>query len=292
MTEEQKSPSWFKRTSRATGRFFKRQIPFFVLGGLLLGMGFIAFFHHIVVSINPGELGVLWRRLADGTVLDRTYNEGLHFILPFNRMYRYNVRNQKINDELDVLTVDGLTVKVDYSIRYYLKAENLPLLHAKVGPNYADVVVKPEVRSTIRTIFGQFRPEEIYTSQRAIQEQVNEVAREKFHALYVGLDGVPIHKIELPKVISSAIEEKLATQQREKSYVFRRSIAIKEAERLQIEANGLKNYNKTLAESLDQDLLRWYGVKATEQLSKSDNSKVVVIGSGKDGLPIILGQDK
>jgi len=289
MTQETVSPT---RTKRFFG-FLKRQTPFAVLGTILLAMGFVIFFNRIVISINPGELGVLWRRMAEGTVLDRTYSEGLHFILPFNRMYRYNVRNQKIDDQLDVLTVDGLTVKVDYSIRYYLKSENLPLLHLKVGPNYADVVVKPEVRSTIRTIFGQYKPEEIYTSQRAIQEQVNEIAREKFQALYVALDGVPIHKIELPKMISNAIEEKLATQQRDKAYIYRMSIAKKEAARLLIEANGLKNYNKTLAESLGPDLLTWYGVKATEQLSKSDNSKVVVIGNSKDGLPIILGgQDK
>ncbi|WP_417798733.1 prohibitin family protein [Terasakiella pusilla] len=291
MTQTPPPPSWFAQRFYAFKAFLKRQAPFAILAALLLAMGFVIFFNRIVVSINPGELGVLWRRLAGGTVLERTYSEGLHFILPFNRMYRYNVRNQKITDTLDVLTVDGLTVKVVYSIRYYLKSENLPLLHLKVGPNYADVVVKPEVRSTIRTIFGQYKPEEIYTSQRAIQEQVNQVAREKFQALYVALDGVPIHQIELPKVISNAIEEKLATQQRDKAYVYRMSIAKKEAARLQIEAQGIKNYNKTLGESLDPDLLRWYGVKATEQLSKSNNSKVVVIGSGKDGLPIILGRD-
>jgi len=287
----QKNPSWIHEKTFALKGFLNRQIPYVVLGVILTSMAFVMFFDHIVISINPGELGVLWRRLAGGTVLDRTYQEGLHFIMPFNRMYRYNARNQTIRDELDVLTVDGLTVKVKYSIRYYLKSENLPLLHLKVGPNYADVVVKPEVRSTIRTIFGQYKPEDIYTSQRAIQEQINEVARDKFQALYVGLDGIPIHTIKLPTVISTAIEEKLATQQRDKAYVYRFSIAEKEAARLLVEANGLKNYNKTLSESLNPELLRWYGVKATENIAKSDNSKVIVIGGGKDSLPIILGRE-
>jgi regulator of protease activity HflC (stomatin/prohibitin superfamily) len=270
--------------------FLHRQKPYFVLTSLLLGMGFVVFFNQIVTTIKPGELGVLWRRLADGTVLDRTYHEGLHLIMPYNKMYHYNVRNQKVNDTLPVLTIDGLTVEVIYSIRYFLKSESLPLLHTKVGPNYAEVVVKPEVRSAIRTIFGQYKPEEIYRSQSSIQEQINGLARERFEALYVGLDAVPIHTIILPKMISTAIEEKLATQEQERTYVYRTSIAHKEAARLKIEAEGLKTYNHIVAGSLDPELLRWYGVKATESLSKSNNSKVIVIGSGENGLPIILGR--
>ena len=272
-------------------KFLKRQAPYFILGVILLLMAFVIFFSRIVITINPGETGILWRALAGGTVINRTYHEGVHLIMPFNRMYPYNMRHQKISDKLDILTVDGLTVKVTYSIRYYLKPDSLPLLHLKIGPNYANVVVKPEVQSTIRNIMGQYKPEEIYTSQRSIQEQINEAARDKFEALYVGLDGIPIHIIELPEKISTAIEEKLATQQHEQSYVYRESIAQKEAARLAIEANGLKIYNDTLAKSLNPELLRWYGVKATENLSKSDNSKVIVIGGGKDGLPIILGRE-
>lgn len=287
----QTDPSWIRARASALKQFLKRQTPYAVLGVILFLMAFVLLFDRIVISINPGERGVLWLRLAGGTVLDRTYNEGLHIIMPFNRMYHYNVRNQKIDDTLDVLTEDGLNVKVSYSIRYYLKPESLPLLHLKVGPNYADVVVKPQVRATIRTVFGQYKPEEIYRSQLAIQEKVNAVARESFEALYVALDAIPISRIKLPKVIADAIEEKLAVQQKEASYVFRMSIAKQEAARLKIESNGLKVYNETLSESLEPDLLRWYGVKATENLAKSDNSKVIVIGGGKDGLPIILGRE-
>lgn len=287
----EKSSSWFRTRYIKCKQYLDRQVPYLILVGILVAMGFVAFFDHIFITVKPGEHGVLWRRLAGGTVLDRTYNEGLHFIMPFNRMYNYNVRHQTIDDTLDVLTIDGLSVKVEYTIRYYLKAESLPLLHRKVGPDYANVVVKPEVRSTIRTILGQYKPEEIYRSQRAIQEQMNELARERFETLYVGLDGVPIHSFTLPKKISKAIEEKLATQELDKTYVYRMSIAHKEAARLKVEAQGLHTYNKILGESLDPELMRWYGIKATESLSKSDNSKVIVIGGGKDGLPIILGRE-
>lgn len=282
--------AWHQRSALVFRRFLDHNRPYIILITLFLAMTLVVFFNYIVISIKPGEQGVLWRRLADGTVLDRTYHEGLHLIMPYNKMYLYDVRNQKVDDRLQVLTTDGLTVEVVYSIRYFLKSETLPLLHTKVGPNYAEVVLKPEVRSTIRTIFGRYKPEEIYRSQQSIQEQVNEMARESFESLYVGLDGVPIHTIMLPEMISTAIEEKLATLERENTYVYRIAIARKEAARLKIEADGLKAYNEIVSESLDPALLKWYGVKATRELSMSANSKVIVVGNGEEGLPIILGR--
>ena len=107
----------------------------------------IFFFNWIVIPIHPGELGVLWRCLGGGTQIDTVYREGVHVILPFNRMYIYNVRKQQFTDTINVLTVDGLTVAVRYSVRYYLEKDTLPLLHQRVGPDFVNVVVRPEIRS-------------------------------------------------------------------------------------------------------------------------------------------------
>ena len=130
-----------------------------------------------MISIYPGELGVLWRRLGGGTQIDTVYREGMHLILPINKMYVYNVRKQQFTDSINVLTVDGLTVGVRYSVRYYLEKDTLPLLHQRVGPDYVNVVVRPEVRSVMRTVFGQYKPEEIYTTQKAIQERVSALSK-------------------------------------------------------------------------------------------------------------------
>lgn len=268
----------------------QRAVPLISIG-LLACLLFLFFFDRIVISVYPGELGVLWRRLGSGTVLDRVYGEGLHTILPFNQMYKYNVRKQQIRDSIDVLTLDGLTVKVNYSARYYLDKDTLPLLHQSVGPDYVNVVVLPEVRSVIRTQFGQYTPEDIYTSQKAIQVLVSERSKVRLSSRFVTLDDVPIESLTLPKSISTAIESKLEQQQLERGYVYRLSIAQKEAERLGIESEGIQRYNDTVNRSLTPSILKWQGIQATEALAKSPNAKTVVIGAGETGLPLILGKD-
>lgn len=160
-----------------------------------------------------------------------------------------------------------------------------------MGPDYLEVVVKPEVRAAIRTIFGQYKPEEIYTTQRAIQERVSERARVQLQARFVSLDDVPFESITLPPRISEAIETKMVLQQNLAEYQFRSDIAAEEAKRKQIEAKGIQDYNKTVAASLDPQVLQWYGIQATQELAKSPNAKTIVIGGGKSGLPLILGKD-
>jgi regulator of protease activity HflC (stomatin/prohibitin superfamily) len=271
--------------------FARRQTPYLILFLFLLAFLVVFFFHRIVISIHPGELGVLWRRLGGGTVIDTVYREGLHIILPFNQMYIYNVRKQQFTDTIDVLTVDGLTVKVRYSARYFLDRDTLPLLHQRVGPDFVNVVVRPEMRSVMRTVFGQYKPEEIYTTQKAIQERVSVLSKTHLEARFVSLDDVPIESITLPVRISEAIEAKMAQQQLDGEYVFRLAVASKEAERKRIEAQGQKTYNEIVEPSLTPSVLSWHGILATQDLAKSPNAKVVVVGSGKNGLPLILGKE-
>ena len=271
--------------------FARRHAPYLILTSFLLAFLIIFFFNSIVISIHSGELGVLWRRLGGGTQIDTVYREGMHLILPINKMYVYNVRKQQFSDTIDVLTVDGLTIMVQYSVRYYLDKDTLPLLHQHVGPNYVNVVVRPEVRSVMRTVFGQERPEAIYTTQKAIQERVNELSKVNLEARFVALDDVPIEAITLPPRLTEAIDAKLVQQQLEAEYVYRLSITTKEADRKRIESEGIKVYNDTVKSSLSPDILAWHGILATQELAKSPNAKVVVIGSGKNGLPLILGQE-
>jgi len=243
------------------------------------------------VAIQPGELGVLWSMLGGGTVVHTVYREGLHVVLPFNHMYVYNTRKQRFADSIDVLTVDGLTMHVEYSVRYFPNPDLLPLLHQRVGPDYLTVVVRPEVRSVIRTVFGQYKPAEISTTQKAIQERVAVMAKLRMEARFVSIDDVPIERISLPKTVADAIEAKLAQQQLDEEYVYRLDVANKEAERKRIEAGGQRDYNDLLSKSLSPALLEWKGIQATEELAKSPNSKVVVVGGGKNGLPLILGKE-
>jgi len=280
---------WATIQGRRARDFSKRQLPYLILVSFLLCFFVIFFFNSIVISIYPGELGVLYRRLGGGTQIDTVYREGMHMILPFNKMYVYNVRKQQFTDSINVLTVDGLTVGVRYSVRYYLEKDTLPLLHQRVGPDYVAVVVKPEVRSVMRTVFGQYKPEEIYTAQKAIQERISELSKGRLGGRFVSLDEVPIESVTLPQKISEAIETKMAQQQLDEEYDYRLDIATKEADRKRIESAGIRDYNNTINGSLTPSVLAWQGIQATQELSKSPNAKVVVIGSGKSGLPLILG---
>lgn len=282
---------WLAATYRRFKAYLRRQAPYLLVLGFVTLFLLVYFFDSIVISVHPGELGVLWRRLGGGTVVHTVYREGLHLIFPFNRMYVYNVRKQRVTDAIDVLTVDGLTVHVEYSARYFPNPDLLPLLHQRVGPDYLNVVVRPEVRSVIRTVFGQYKPEEIYTTQKAIQERVSVLSKIRMEARFVSLDEVPIERISLPKSIAQAIEAKLAQQQLDGEYVYRLAVAGKEAERKLIEARGQKTYNEMVSRSLNPSLLQWRGIIATEELAKSPNAKVVIVGAGKSGLPLILGKD-
>ena len=271
--------------------FVRRHALSLISLGLLVCLIVVFFFDQIVISIHPGELGVLWRRLGAGTVIDTVYREGMHVILPINKMYIYTIRKQQFTESIDVLTLDGLTVRVKYTARYFLDKDTLPLLHQRVGPDYVNVVVRPDVRSVIRALFGQYKPEEMYTSQKAIQLRVSEQAKVRLSARFVTLDDVPIEAITLPAKITEAIEAKLVQQQREAEYVYRISIAQKEAERLRIESAGMQLYNDTMNRSLTPSVLQWHTIQVTGEFARSPNAKTVVLGAGTSGLSLILGKD-
>ena len=271
--------------------FLKRQISVLLVLVFIVLFLVVYFSDRMVVSIRPGELGVLWSRLGGGTVIHTVYREGFHIVLPIDHMYIYNARKQRFSDSIDVLTADGLTMHVEYSVRYFPDPDLLPLLHQRVGPDYLSVVVKPEVRSVIRTVFGQFKPEEIYATQRAIQEHVAVLSKSRMEARFISIDDVPIERIALPKTIADAIEAKLAMQQLDAEYEYRLAVAAKEAERKRVEAGGQKVYNDMVNQSLTPAQLEWQGILATQELAKSPNAKVVIVGGGKNGLPVILGKE-
>jgi len=283
--------AWFSGIHRRLGSFGKRHLPFVLVLAFIALFLLAYFYNNIVVTIHPGELGVMWSMLGGGTVVHTVYREGLHIVMPFDQMYIYNTRKQRVADSIDVLTVDGLTMHVEYSVRYFPDPDLLPLLHQRVGPDYLSVVVKPEVRSVIRTVFGQFKPEEIYATQRAIQEHVAVQSKSRMEARFISIDDVPIERIALPKTIADAIEAKLAMQQLDSEYEYRLAVAAKEAERKRIEAGGQKLYNDMVNQSLTPAQLEWQGILATQELAKSPNAKVVIVGGGKNGLPVILGKE-
>jgi regulator of protease activity HflC (stomatin/prohibitin superfamily) len=239
-------------------------------------------------TIDSGRAGVVWK-LFGGTQ-EKVLGEGVHLFAPWNRLTRYDARTQDRKELLHILTNNGLSVSIEASIRYRPIREELPRLHAEIGPEYYDVILAPLVRSESRKVGGRYVAEEIYSTRREVVER--EFFEETERALagkHIELEAILIRDVDLPDNIKRAISEKLEEEQKALKMQFTLNRERQEAERKRIEAGGIADFQKIVATGISAELLRWKGIEATEKLAQSQNAKVVVIGSGKDGLPLILG---
>ncbi len=243
------------------------------------------------VNIGAGEAGVLWKRFGGGVVTDQPpLEEGFHLVAPWNKVYIYEVRRQEIFEKMKVLSSNGLDIQLDASAWYKPEYGNLGKLHKEIGDNYLDRIILPTIRSAARSVVGRYTPEQLYSSKRdAIQREIFEETQKIVGEQYIVLDEVLVRDVTLPPTIKEAIERKLRQEQESLEYEFRLEKAEKEAERQRIEAQGKADANRILSASLTDKILQDKGIEATLELSKSTNSKVIVVGSGESGLPIILG---
>ncbi len=266
---------------------------------LPIGLVFVAiifivvFWSRMTVTVDAGHAGVLFRLLGGGIDTTQTYNEGFHFISPLNKMIIYETRQQEIAEEMNVLSSNGLEISVDVSAWYKPEYAKLGLLHSKIGQDYLRRVVVPSLRASARSVIGRYTPEQIYSTKRdVIQVEIFEEAKIILDNKYVDLTQILIRSIILPPTIKSAIESKLKQEQESLEYEFKLEKAQKEAERQRIDAEGKAKANQILSASLTDKILREKGISATLELAKSPNTKVVIIGNSKDGMPLILGDSK
>ena len=270
---------------------FKRILPIaIIVGGVLL---LIIFWSRMTVTIPAGHGGVLFRLFSGGIDTENTYQEGFHFMAPWNTMYIYETRQQEVAEEMNVLSSNGLEINIDFSAWYQPSYSQLGLLHAQIGQDYLRRVVVPALRSAARSVVGRYTPEQIYSTKRdAIQVEIYEETQNLLTEKYVQLNQVLIRSVTLPPTIKQAIESKLKQEQEALEYEFKLEKAEQEAERQRIDAEGKARANKILSASITEQILREKGIEATLKLSQSTNSKVVIIGNTKDGMPIILGDSK
>ena len=242
------------------------------------------------VTIGPGEGGVLFERFGDGINTEKTYGEGLNIVAPWNSMLVHKVRQQSISDEMNVLSVNGLEVRVSGTIWYQPEYENLGLLIKTKGQDYVRELLNPAINAAARSVVGRYTPEQLYSSKRdVIEKEILEEVRSELEGQYLTVKRVLVEDVKLPVTIKNAIERKLKQEQESLEYEFRLVTAKKEAEKVRIEAQGKADANRILSASLTEKILKDKGIEATVKLSESSNSKVIVIGSGKSGMPIILG---
>ncbi|MGA8077427.1 MAG: prohibitin family protein, partial [Xanthobacteraceae bacterium] len=305
-----------------------RHLPGFsvlLMTGLLI---VVVLWPYIVITVPSGRVGVLWKRfngldlycwcwVGRGTVLDprELREEGLHIIWPWDKLFLYDLRLQSNTQTYNAISKDGVNVAAQISVRYQLLHNSVGVLHKFIGPGYLDSVINPEIGSQARQIISQYTAEEVYTSREEIQKQIRDAAQKSLAANLNKLvqpdameqpdpkhyndflqDAIQILdtlvlSIELPPEIVAAINRQTEQYYMINEYKFRVQREAEESKRKQIEADGIAAFQKTVSKGISDSYLRWRGIEATLALAQSPNTKIVIIGSGKDGLPIILGND-
>jgi regulator of protease activity HflC (stomatin/prohibitin superfamily) len=314
------------RKKRTWWRFVGRHLPgvsFLILTALLIT---VVLWPYVVITVPSGHVGVLWKRfngldlycwcwVGRGTVLDprELREEGLHIIWPWDKLYLYDLRLQSSTQTYNAISKDGVNVKAQISVRYQLLHDKVAVLHKFIGPDYLTSVIDPEIGSQARQIISEYTAEEVYTSRDQIQKQIRDASQKSlatnlnklvqpeameqpdpkhyddFLQNSIQILDTLVLSIELPPDIVAAINRQTEQYYMIQEYKFRVEREAEESKRKQIEADGIAAFQKTVSQGISESYLRWRGIEATLMLAQSQNAKIVVIGTGKDGLPIILG---
>jgi regulator of protease activity HflC (stomatin/prohibitin superfamily) len=314
------------QTHHKSWRFFERHLPNISLGLMVVMLIAAVLYPHMVITVQSGHVGVLWKRFSGpgiycwcilhrGTVLNplELRDEGLHLIWPWDRLFIYDLRLQSTTETYNAISSEGVSLQATMNVRFQLRHNSVAVLHKYIGPAYIMSVIRPEIGSRAREIIAKYTAEQVYsTSRSAIEDEIRNSAREKLsehldklvqpeaseqddprqykNELKHAVDFIDtlVLGIKLPETIVGAINRKTEQFYLVKEYDFRVQREVKESERKQIEANGIAAFQRTIGAGITESYLRWRGIDATLELAKSKNAKIVVIGSAKDGLPIIL----
>lgn len=276
---------------------------------LVLLLALLAVAPFMIIAVPPGSVGVLWQRFGKGTVTDYVLDEGTHVIAPWNESFLYNARLQNLTRTYRALSSNGLAIEVEVSLRYRINKKAAGLIHKLAGPNYIETLVQPKISSLIYEFVSKYDPETFYSLSRSvIQDYLLKRARKEFplptheHSSVPDVideeledSGLPLVRVEdilvssitLPETVRKAIERKAEQQQIMKEYDYRIAREEKERDRKRIEAEGIRDFQAIVANTITPSYLRLRGVEATQAFATSTNAKTIIIG-GKDGLPVIL----
>lgn len=270
-------------------RMNQQKLNFYLIAGVVALVVVFTLASSTFLTIEAGERGVLFRRFGDGLDKENIAAPGFHVVAPWNTMFVYEVREQQISEEMEVLSSNGLTIGTEVTVRVAPKMDEIGELHETFGREYAERLIIPEIRSAVREVIGRYTPEELYSTKRAeVTTNIQDNLERALETNHVNLQATLIRDIELPDRVQSAIEEKLEAEQTAQRYDFILEQERKEAERKIIEAEAKARSNEILTASLNDRILQDKGIEATLQLAASPNAKVVVVGGGGDGLPLIL----
>ena len=241
-----------------------------------------------VTRVGTGHVGVL---TLFGRVTGETLGEGIHLINPLKTNNEMSIQTQTIKESANVPSSEGLMMSLDTSLIYHLNPDRSAEVFQKIGADYENVVVEPTLRAAIREATASHTANALYTGEREmVAKQIYDQLVSELNKRGLTVENVLLRDIQLPATLKAAIEAKQQAEQESLAMNFRLQKETQEAQRKRIEAAGVRDFQQIVAQGITPSLLEWKGIEATETLAKSANSKVVVIGNSKNGLPLILGQ--
>ncbi len=277
----------FKNLKKWLGRYVDRHTTSITLSLLVIVFFVGLLWNRIVISVDSGHVGVKWSRFK-GTQLNRIYDEGMHIFWPWDKMYQYSTRVQVQNNILEILTAQGLNIIVDYSFRFQVIKNAVPVIHKTLGKDYAETFVKPEVEAASMSVIGNYTPEQLYKlSELVIQTSIKQYLNKQMLNYNILLEDYLIKRITLPESISDSIEKKMIAEQLSLEFDYRLDIAEKEKKRKEIEAQGIRQFEQIAGVSI----LKWKGLEVTRAFADSENTKIIIMGSGEKDLPLLLNAD-
>ncbi|HMD76844.1 MAG TPA: prohibitin family protein [Terracidiphilus sp.] len=265
-------------------------------GGMLrlIGLGILGFLLVIllfssVTRVGTGHVGVL--TLFGKVQTGETLGEGIHLINPLKTNNEMSIQTQTIKESASVPSSEGLMMSLDTSLIYHLNPDRAADVFQHIGADYENVVVEPTLRSAIREATASHTANALYTGEREmVAKQITDQITTELNKRGISVENVLLRDIQLPATLKAAIEAKQQAEQESLAMNFRLQKETQEAQRKRIEAAGVRDFQQIVAQGITPSLLEWKGIEATENLAKSANTKVVVIGNNKNGLPLILGQ--
>ena len=258
-----------------------------LVGLAVAALIFVILLFSAVTRVGTGHVGVL---TLFGKVTGETLGEGIHVINPLKTNNEMSIQTQTIKESASVPSSEGLMMSLDTSLIYHLNPDQAAQVFQKIGADYENVVVEPTLRSAIRESTASHTANALYTGEREmVAKQIFEQVNEQLTKRGLTVENVLLRDIQLPATLKAAIEAKQQAEQESLAMNFRLQKETQEAQRKRIEAAGVRDFQQIVAQGITPSLLEWKGIEATENLAKSPNSKVVVIGNNKNGLPLILG---
>jgi prohibitin 1 len=255
-----------------------------VLGALLL----VIILFNSVTRVATGHVGVL---TLFGRVTGERLGEGIHLINPLKTNNEMSIQTQTLKESANVPSSEGLMMSLDTSLIYHLNPDRATEVFQKIGADYENLVVEPTLRSAIREATASHSANALYTGEREmVAKQIYDQLTSELNKRGLTVENVLLRDIQLPATLKAAIEAKQQAEQESLAMNFRLQKETQEAQRKRIEAAGVRDFQQIVAQGITPSLLEWKGIEATENLAKSPNSKIVVIGNSKNGLPLILGQ--